>query len=134
LHHSTNAYYPVPTTARYAVIICPIILNREYISPTSKNISISNEFSKANDVNLQQSMEFSLENEVCLVDSLFYLALSNIPVKSKYGENYVLYNHKTGQIAPVDLKGSTTVEPGGVYTSEKIDSPIIQLKPTSPVI
>jgi hypothetical protein len=78
-------------------------------------------------------MEFALENEVSLVDSLFYLAYTPIPVKLKYGDNYVLYNHKSGQIAPIDAKGYSTIESGGVYTSEHIDSAIIQAKPTSPV-
>jgi hypothetical protein len=78
-------------------------------------------------------MEFTLEHEVSLVDSLFYLAYTPIPVRLKYGDNHVLYNHKSGQIAPIDTKGYSTIESGGVYTSEHIDSPIIQAKPTSPV-
>lgn len=78
-------------------------------------------------------MEYSIANEVSLVDSLFYLAYTEIPIRARYGDKYVLYNHKTGQKTPVDQRGYSIIEPGGVYTIEMNDSPIVKDAAIAPV-
>ena len=65
-------------------------------------------------------------NEICIVDSYFYLALTPMPVKERFGDAMVLFNHKTGLVAPLDAKGLSYLEPGGIYTSEDANSDMVK--------
>jgi hypothetical protein len=61
-----------------------------------------------------------------LLDSLFYLGQTEIPVRSRYGENVVLYNHKNRMVLGIDKEGRSYLEANGVYTTESVTSQLVK--------
>jgi hypothetical protein len=61
-----------------------------------------------------------------LLDSLFYLGQTEIPVRSRYGENVVLYNHKNRMVLGIDKEGKSYLEANGVYTTESVSSQLVK--------
>lgn len=73
------------------------------------------------------------EPSIAILHSLFYLGLTEIPVKARYGDASVLYNHKTRLLAPVDKNGNSYLEPGGIYTVESLLSDLVKFGSVGPV-
>lgn len=61
-----------------------------------------------------------------LLDSLFYLSQTEIPVRARYGENVVIYNHKNRMVLAIDKDGKSLLEGNGVYTVESLTSALVK--------
>ena len=67
-------------------------------------------------------MEKEPDSTIALLNSTYYLGLTAIPVKSRYGESSVLYNHKTKMLTFLDKFGVAYLEPGSICTVESASS------------
>lgn len=56
--------------------------------------------------------------DVAFVNTLYYLAYTRFPVTALYGEDVVMFNHRTGRVLKVSADGHVQLEPEGVYTLE----------------
>ena len=66
------------------------------------------------------------EVQLSNLNSLFYLALTEIPVRQRFGENKILYNYKTRLVASVDKNGNSILESGGIYTVESTTCELVK--------
>ncbi|KAJ3324440.1 hypothetical protein HDV06_006851 [Boothiomyces sp. JEL0866] len=62
------------------------------------------------------------QSKILILNSLYYLADTEINVKSRYGEDAVIYNHKTGLKCSTDSRGMAILEGGGIYSVQNMDS------------
>ncbi|KNC98634.1 uncharacterized protein SPPG_06316 [Spizellomyces punctatus DAOM BR117] len=58
----------------------------------------------------------------CTLHGVPYLPGTAIPVKAKYGNAMILFNHRTGSSAALDEMGVARLEAGGIYTAETLES------------
>ncbi|KAJ2994047.1 hypothetical protein HDV02_001900 [Globomyces sp. JEL0801] len=73
----------------------------------------------------------NFEAGICMLNSLFFLSNTTICITERFGENNVLYNHKSGTISPIDSKGYSVLEAGGIYSNQLITADICKNKPFS---
>ncbi|KAJ3276232.1 hypothetical protein HDV01_005680 [Terramyces sp. JEL0728] len=66
------------------------------------------------------------QSKILILNSLYYLADTEINVKSRYGEDSVIYNHKTGLKCSTDTRGMAILEGGGIYSVQNIDSELVK--------
>lgn len=72
-------------------------------------------------------MDREPDSNIVLLNSLYYLGLTPIPVKSRYGKSSVLYNHKTKMMSYMDKQGIAYLEPGAIYTIESASSELARM-------
>lgn len=68
------------------------------------------------------NMDREPDSSIVLLNATYYLGLTAIPVKSRFGDSSVLYNHKTKMLSFVDKQGIAYLEPGAIYTVESASS------------
>lgn len=74
------------------------------------------------------------QSKILILNSLYYLADTEINVRSRFGEDVVIYNHKTGQKCSIDPRGMAILEGGGIYSVQHVDSELAKNATYTPVI